>query len=191
MQGIKPQDVLVLLKIMLWEDRSWRHVDLSEQLGLSQAEISFALERCWRSGLLDASKKRILKSPLLDFLAYGLKYVYPAQPGPLCRGIPTAHSAPPLSKIIVSDEHDQYVWPWDEGTVRGQAIEPLYESAPLAAEKDPKLYELLALVDALRVGRARERALALKELERRFAGGKPHHHEKSLVSGENQNAKHS
>ncbi len=174
MRGIKPQDVLVLLKIMLWEKKPWRHMDLAEELGLSQAEVSFALERCRRAGLLDSSKKKILRFPILDFLVYGLRYVYPAQPGPLCRGMPTAHSAPPLSQMIVSDEHDQYVWPWDEGTVRGQAIEPLYESVPFAAKRDPKLYEFLAMVDALRVGRARERALALQEIKRRFTGSKRH-----------------
>jgi hypothetical protein len=37
----------------------------------------------------------------------------------------------------------------------------------------------IAMVDALRVGRARERALALQELKRRFSSGKPHNNEKS------------
>ncbi len=168
LQGIKPQDVLVLLKLCLWDGRAWRHVDLAEALGLSQTEVSFALERCRASGFLDQSKKRVLRSALIEFLAHGVKYVYPARPGPLCRGIPTAHSAPPLSKRIVSEENDQYVWAHSEGEMRGQAIEPLYESAPEAARKDPELHELLALVDALRVGRARERALALAELEKRL-----------------------
>jgi hypothetical protein len=40
---------------------------------------------------------------------------------------------------------------------------------PDAARSDPKLYELLALVDAIRVGRARERKLAESELEKRLA----------------------
>ncbi|MBI3565413.1 MAG: hypothetical protein HY079_09480 [Elusimicrobia bacterium] len=167
LQGIKPQDVLVLLKLCLWRDREWRHVDLAAELGLSQTEVSFALERCRSSGLLDSAKKRVLRSSLLEFLEHGLKYVYPVQPGAVCRGMPTAHSAPPLSKRIRSDPDDQYVWPWAEGSLRGQAIAPLYESVPVAAEKDPRLHELLALVDAVRVGRARERAIALEELESR------------------------
>lgn len=168
LQGIKPQDMLVLLKLCLWRDREWRHVDLAAELGLSQTEVSFALERCRMSGFLDSGKKRVLRSALMEFLEHGLKYVYPVQPGPLCRGMPTAHSAPPLSKRIVSDADDQYVWPWADGKVRGQGIVPLYESVPHAAAKDPQLHELLALVDALRVGRARERALALEELESRL-----------------------
>lgn len=168
LQGIKPQDVLVLLKLCLWSERPWRHLDLGVELGLSQTEISFSLERCRASGLLDSEKRRVLRAALLEFLKHGLKYVYPAQPGAVCRGMPTSHSSLPLSKRIVSDEDDQYVWPWAEGKVRGQAISPLYESVPLAAEKDPQLHELLALVDALRVGRARERAIAAEELESRI-----------------------
>lgn len=168
LQGIKPQDVLVLLKLCLWSDREWRHIDLANDLGLSQTEVSFALSRCRASGFLDEGRKRANRSALLEFLAHGLKYVYPVQPGALCRGMPTAHSAPPLSKRIVSDAHDQFVWPHGEGRMRGQAIEPLYESVPFAAGKDPRLHELLALVDALRVGRAREKSIASQELERRL-----------------------
>ena len=41
---------------------------------------------------------------------------------------------------------------------------PLYRTVPAAALRDPILYELLALVDALRDGRARERQLAAQEL---------------------------
>ena len=168
LQGLRPQDILILLKLVASKGKEWRQVDLAQELGLSQYEISVALERAKNSGFLDSSKKRIMKSALEEFLIHGLKYVYPALPGSVCRGIPTSHSALPLSKHIVSKEHDQYVWPFADGNVRGQAIEPLYESAPLAAHKDPKLHELLALVDALRVGRAREREIAERELRRRL-----------------------
>lgn len=82
--------------------------------------------------------------------------------------MPTAHSAAPLAKRIVSSDADMYVWPSDKGRARGQTIEPLYLKAPLAAEKDTELYELLALVDAVRAGRAREQALAVRELETRL-----------------------
>jgi len=168
LQGIKPQDILVLLKLCLWQEREWRHIDLSMELGLSQTEVSFALERCRVSGFLDEAKKRVNRSALLEFLIHGLKYVYPVRPGALGRGMPTAHSAPPLSKRIVSDESDQYVWACGEGKMRGQIIEPLYESVPFAAGKDAQLHELLALVDAVRAGRARERSIAADELEKRI-----------------------
>jgi len=166
--GLKPQDVLVLLKMAASKDKSWRLVDLAQELGLSLSEVSVSLDRAKRARLIDHSKKNIIWPSLLEFILHGLKYVYPAEPGAICRGVPTAHSALPLSKEIVSEENDQYVWPSGNGTVRGQAIEPLYESVPLAVSKDPELHQLLALVDALRVGRARERQIAAEELGRRL-----------------------
>lgn len=167
--GIKPQDLLILLKIVCWKDRDWRSIDLASELGISPAEVSMALERARSVGFLDSGKHSVMKAPLIEFLLHAVKYVYPAEPGPLCRGIPTSHSAPPLAKRIVSEENDQYVWPHDEGEIRGQAISPLYPSAPDAARRDPKLYELLALIDALRVGRARERNIAAEEIENRLS----------------------
>lgn len=166
--SLRPQDILVLLKMLASPEKEWRQVDLAQALGLSQFEISAALSRAEYSGFLDSAKKRINKSALEEFLLHGLKYVYPARPGAVGRGVPTAHSALPISKKIVSNPHDQYVWAHGEGEVRGQAIPPLYESAPEAARKDPKLHELLALVDALRVGRARERQIAADEIKRRL-----------------------
>ncbi len=96
-------------------------------------EVSMALERARSVGFLDAEKRQVMKAPLIEFLLHAVKYVFPAEPGPLVRGIPTSHSAPPLAKRIVSDANDQYVWPHDEGEVRGQEILPLYETAPEAA----------------------------------------------------------
>jgi hypothetical protein len=52
--------------------------------------------------------------------------------------------------------------------VRGIAFSPLYKNAPQAALRDPKLYELLALVDAIREGRSREREIAIRELTARI-----------------------
>lgn len=166
--GLKPQDVVILLKMAASQERSWRLVDLAQELGLSLSEVSTSLERSKRARLIDSSKKMINWQSLLEFILHGLKYVYAAEPGPICRGVPTSHSALPLSKEIVSNDNDQYVWPSGEGTLRGQAIEPLYPSVPEAALKDPALHELLALVDALRVGRARERQIASAELKRRL-----------------------
>ncbi len=168
-QGIKPQDVLILLKMVCWRDKDWLAVDLARELRISPAEVSMALERARRVGFLDAKKRSVMKAPFLEFLLHAVKYVFPAEPGPFRRGIPTAHSAPPLAKRIVSEESDQYVWPHDDGKVRGQSIAPLYETAPDAARQDPKLYEFLALIDALRVGRARERNIAAQEIESRLS----------------------
>jgi hypothetical protein len=47
----------------------------------------------------------------------------------------------------------------------GLGWSPLHPSVPFAAMQDAKLYELLALFDALRVGKARERGMALDRLQ--------------------------
>jgi hypothetical protein len=52
----------------------------------------------------------------------------------------------------------------------GLALTPLSPSVPLAASLDPQLYELLGLVDALRVGRIREQQLAAIALQERLGG---------------------
>ena len=168
-QQLKPQDVLLLLKIVSDNNPSWNQKPLAEALGLSQSEVSEAVARCKYSGLLAPNGKTVMKMSLMEFLQYGLRYVFPQKPGAVVRGVPTSHSAKPLSDEIQSAE--AYVWPYGKGTVRGHSIIPLYPSVPEAALKDEKLHELLALADALRVGRARERELAVKELTKRLELG--------------------
>ena len=163
---MRPHDIVVLLKIAAKGESKWFMKDLANELGISASEITESLNRSEQAGLISGKKRMLMKLALLDFLKYGLKYVYPQRPGAMVRGIPTSHSAPPLNKLIVSEE--QYVWPYAEGKVRGQSIEPLHKSVPLASLKDKKLYELLALTDALRVGKARERNIAIEELEKRI-----------------------
>jgi len=103
---------------------------------------------------------------LFDFIKFGIKYVFPVQPGPLVRGVPTAHSAEPLKSQLSFQE--EMVWEDADGTVRGQSIIPLYTSVPSAVKNNILLYELLALTDSVRIGGARERELAITELEKRF-----------------------
>jgi hypothetical protein len=168
-QQLKPQDVLLLLKIVSDNTPSWRQKPVAEALGLSQSEVSEAVGRSKYAGLLAPNGKAVMKMALLEFLQYGLRYVFPIKPGAVVRGVPTSHSAKPLSDEIQSSE--AYVWPYGKGTVRGHSILPLYPSVPEAALKDEKLHELLALADALRVGRAREKELAVKELKKRLELG--------------------
>lgn len=168
-QQLKSQDILLLLKIISTGNSSWNQIPMAEALGLSQSEVSESVSRSKYSGLLDPTGKIVMKLALLEFIQYGLRYVFPQQPGPIVRGVPTAHSASPLKNEIQSSE--AYVWPYGKGNVRGHSIIPLYASVPEAALKDEKLYELLALVDAIRVGRARERDIANIELKKRFGFG--------------------
>ena len=164
--GMRPHDVVILLKIISKDEEPWFNKDLANELYISQSEISESLNRSKIAGLFEADKKKVFKLALLEFLIHGLRYVYPEQPSSLVRGLATSHSAPPLNKAIRSEQN--YVWPYVKGSVRGFAVEPLHPNVPKACLEDDKLYELLALTDALRLGRARERNLAIKELEKRI-----------------------
>jgi len=163
---LKPQDVVILLKIIAMRDKPWHHHTLAEELGMSQSEVSQSLTRSSYAGLIDTTKKKVNRFALKELLISAISYVFPQHPGPIVRGIATAHSAEPLNKFISSAE--KYVWPSAKGTERGQAIEPLYSTVVQAVSKDPELYELLSLVDALRVGRTREKEIAKRELEKKL-----------------------
>lgn len=165
---MKGQDVLVLLALAARPERKWTFPDLAHALKLSASEAHAAMNRLAESGLVDPSNRTIRPSAVEEFLIHGLKYIFPCAPGARGPGVPTAHSAEPLAKKIVAASDDAYVWPHPKGTHRGLAIPPLYRSAPDAALTDPALHEWLALVDAIRVGRARERNMAVAELTKRL-----------------------
>jgi len=165
-QIMKPQDVVVLLKIIATDNQDWLQVTLAQSLKMSQSEISQAVARARYSGLMDENGKDVMRQSFMDFLQYGLSVVFPARPGAMVRGMPTAHSVSPLNQMIESSEI--YVWPWAKGETRGQGIAPLYGTLPEAVLNDSKFYELIALVDTLRIGRVRERNLAIEILKERI-----------------------
>jgi DNA-binding Lrp family transcriptional regulator len=164
---LKPQDLVVLLKVHNLKTQ-WTYSQLAQSLGMSSSEVHAALKRCETSGLYQGESRKVLKQALGEFLVHGLKYVFPGQPGAIVRGLPTAHSAEPLKSLLMVNADDVYVWAFPHGEVRGQAIQPLYPCVPQAAINDSQLYELLCLIDALRVGRIREQKLAASELLKRL-----------------------
>ncbi len=164
--GMRPQDIVVLLKIVALRNDDWRNSDLAHSLQISASEVSEVLNRCKIAGLIGSKKRKVHLNSFKEFLIFGLKYVFPAEPGAMVRGIVTAHSAYPISEYISSDE--TYVWPYAKGNTRGQAIEPLYKTLPAAIHEDSLFYELLVIIDTIRVGRVREVKIAIEELEKRL-----------------------
>ena len=137
---------------------------LAADLSLSPSQVHLSLKRLERLRLIEAPSGRPILRAVEEFLLHGVKYVFPARRGEATRGVPTAYAAPPLKGQIVDSGDLPPVWPDPEGAVRGITLEPLHKTVPKAARKDPVLYELLALVDALRDGRAREWQVATREL---------------------------
>jgi len=164
--GMRPQDVVILLKIASTKTNYWMAKDIAGDLHISNSEVSESLNRSKMAGLLDSSKKKLMNQAFLEFIEHGLKYVFPAIPGSIVRGMPTAHSASPLDKLVRSSEG--FVWPDASGIFRGQSIEPLHPGVVEAAKKDNALYELLALADAIRIGKSREKKLTMDEIRKRI-----------------------
>lgn len=141
---------------------------LEESTGISKSEVSGSLRRCLDVGLAKQERgsglPRANTRALLGFVMNGLKYVFPARPGQLVRGIPTAHAAPVLAGRLMSAGEHIHVWEDAHGSVQGQRVDPLYKTVPHAVRRDAQLYAMLALMDAVRLGQERESALAGKLL---------------------------
>lgn len=168
---LMPQDILFLLKVVAKGEQPWTYNSLAAELGLSPSEVHYAAKRAIASRLATRVGKdiRVHVRNLNEFLSHGIQYCFSPERGGISRGMPTAHAAAPLKdKFIAADEMPP-IWPDPDGEVRGESFTPLHKSAPYAAKNDSRLYALLALVDAIRGGSAREKAAARKELERRLS----------------------
>jgi DNA-binding Lrp family transcriptional regulator len=162
---MKPQDVIVALKLAADGGRDVPYASIASDLGMSASEVHAAVRRLSDAKLVDPEGKRVHAAALRNFLVHGVPYVFPVRPKEVTRGLPTGWAAPAFANIFQSGDQLPPVWPDPEGSVRGVAVNPLYPSVPQAARKDLRIYSLLAIVDVLRLGRARERAEAQRQLE--------------------------
>lgn len=190
---MKSQDIVVLLKLLSLQDQEltkgrdqlqsesiggdpYSVRNLEALLGISKTEIAQSINRSIVSGIARKDPRwnepRPHRRNLFDFLAKGMKFVFPAKVGPMQRGLPTAFAAPMLDGLLVSGGTYNYVWPYATGREMGQSVEPLFKSVPEAALKDDRLYEYLALIDAIRLGNQREMGLASDRLKSKITSGR-------------------
>lgn len=167
---LKPQDVLVLLKLVAIEDNPWTYNEIAVELYMSPAEVHAAVRRALAAGLAVRDGKTIVpeRRNLEEFLVHGIRHVFYPERGEPTTGMPTLTAAAPLRGTPVGQDELPPVWPDPEGEQRGASFMPLYKSAPRAARADPGLYELLVLVDAIRGGDERVRGNAIRELRKRL-----------------------
>lgn len=159
---IKPQDILVMMKLIVRPSISQK--ELAEQLFISQAEISHGLKRLKASGLM-SSEGMIIQEASLEFLVHALKYIVPAELGAPSAGIPTSFAHPDFKFVRYSPDEIN-VWPYAEGKKRGISLIPIYPTLPQACTLDENLYKLSSLVEMIRSGRARERQIGSDELKK-------------------------
>ncbi|HKF81484.1 MAG TPA: hypothetical protein VKB23_00825 [Solirubrobacterales bacterium] len=146
---LKGQDVVVLLKLLGAEAQPPVR-ELASQLGFDVAGTHRAMRRLDEAGLYSAGRKRIIGSPAEEFLIHATKFGFPPRWESEVRGVPTSWGAEPLKGELAEPAGLPPVWPYSNGTVRGLGLEPLHPMVPQAALADPGLWQLLALVDALR-----------------------------------------
>lgn len=168
---LRPQDLVVLLRLSLEQGVPPTYAILGSELGLTASEIHAGLERASLAQLArkdKSGKAFVVRDALRLFVQHGARFSFPATRGEMTRGMPTGYAAPPLKDKIIQPNEPAPVWPHKNGTVRGMAFYPLYPTVPEAAGRNPRLYELLVLFDAIRGGSPRERALALDMLDERL-----------------------
>ncbi|HLP78700.1 MAG TPA: Lrp/AsnC family transcriptional regulator [Candidatus Paceibacterota bacterium] len=164
---LKPQDVVVALKLCVLK-APMPYVALGKSLGISASESHAAVRRLKEAGLIAPDSKTVNRAKLRNFIVHGVPCAFPAKTGEITRGIPTAWAAPVMLQRIAQSDQPIPVWPDADGKTKGVAVKPLYGSVVMAAATDKVLYDLLALVDAIRIGRARDRNIAEEELTARL-----------------------
>ena len=165
---IKAQDVFVALDLCREEGTMGTYAERGARLGMSASEVHAAVRRLEKARLLDPETGEVRRNPFLDFLEHGVPYAFAERPGEVIRGIPTAWAAPVMADKITGNSELPPVWPDPEGKMQGVTVHPLYRSVPKASLREPGLYDLLALVDALRIGRVRDRKIAKEVLKEKL-----------------------
>lgn len=167
---MKGQDIVVLLGLLNHRGERPTLHELAKELELGPATIQRSLGRLAEAGLL--RDRLVLVAQADEFLAHGLRYLFPVKMAGESRGVPTSWAAPVLRSLLagVDESGPPPVWPHPQGTARGIALEPIHPVVPELALRDETLYQRFALLDALRSGDARLRGLAESELRRHLTG---------------------
>lgn len=142
---------------------------LAAATGVSKTEVNASIRRSITAGMAMKDRKsgqpQANRRALVEFVTGGLKYVFPARPAEIARGVATGFAAPMLRGELRSLADVICIWPYAKGHERGQAIQPLFKSVAEAALEDARLYEYLALINAIRIGQPLEAGLAAKLFE--------------------------
>lgn len=163
--SLKPVDIVVALQLIISPEATF--AQLAGAIGISHGEGHNSLSRLRTSRLTRPAKRAIAVERLLSFITAGVPVAYPAVFGAESRGVPTAHSALPLAQQVALDD-EPLIWADAGGSVRGTTLTPLFPKAPALSRTNQRLYELLTLVDAIRIGRSRETGIAIGMLAERI-----------------------
>lgn len=167
---VKGSDIYVLAGLIS-DAGDWSYRSLAERLHTPHSVVQRALTRAEEAGLYSPARRAVHLPHLEEFGLHAIRFVAPVHLGALVPGVLAAWAAAPMAeKIRSSSDEPPPVWPYAQGDVRGQAIEPLHRAAPAAIPGWPELGEMLALLDSLRAGDARIRQVAGELFSERIRG---------------------
>jgi|EndMetStandDraft_5_1072996.scaffolds.fasta_scaffold168858_2 hypothetical protein len=168
---LKPQDLIVALKIRVNPDREFLLATLAQELEMAVSAVHGSIKRCEQARLLTrvGGGMRAMRPALAEFMIHGARYAFPAVMGGLSRGMATSIAGPSLRSHFDQAGGMPPVWPDVHGNAYGPSLVPLHYTVPAACRMDEKLFDVLSLLDAMRIGAARERELGSAMLEERLA----------------------
>jgi hypothetical protein len=161
-------DIVVLLELLRRPAGGWTVRSLAMDLRLPSASVQRSLERLGATPAYDAGRRRVSMWGCTELFEHALRFIAPVVRGGETRGLATSWAAPPLSQHLAAVDELPLVWPDPLGEQRGLEIQPLHPAVVSLARADPEMYELLALIDGLRVGDTRTRKLAAELLRERI-----------------------
>lgn len=165
---LKDVDVVVLLGLLRRRTGEWTVRSLAGELLLPSASVQRSLERLGATPVFDVARRRVSLAACSELFEHALRFIAPVRLGGETRGLATAWAAPPLSGHLASSDELPPVWPDALGEQRGLELRPLHPGVVALARADAEMYELLALIDGLRVGDTRTRRLAGELLRERI-----------------------
>jgi hypothetical protein len=167
-EALKPQDVFVACQIALLGEEPFTHANLADRLHLSTSTVFDALGRLRQAKLTVGTAyqpARLIRPKLCEFLVHAVPTIYFPKKIEVVRGIPTSVFSPLFRDRFTSDLNVALVWPYSKGKEQGEGLLPIYPTVPIACSQDQDLYQLMAAIDVLRVGKVREREAAVSYLE--------------------------
>jgi hypothetical protein len=166
--SLKSQDIAVAIKLALHREERWTFARLGQELALTASQVFAGAKRCEFAGLIARQDDQPIARmrELTEFVLYGVRFAFPVALGEISRGMPTASAGPYLSTVLNASAEGPPVWPFAAGQARGPAVTPFYPTLPKAAARDADFYNVLTLVDAVRIGGARDRELATEQLRK-------------------------
>ncbi len=140
---------------------TWRPADVHRELDVPWSSLDRSLRRLEVADIVrDGWINRIALSELLPVLRYLFPLVVDREQ--VVRGLPTSFAARAFEGRVRYTA--PLVWAAEDGTIDGNAVEPLHPSVVAASRRNPELGDVFTLVDALRGGRAREIGIATERL---------------------------